>query len=201
SILNLVIVLGLKNPRVGLLNNGEEEEKGNEVTKEVYKIFKKSSLNFIGNVEGKELYKGTADVVVTDGFVGNITLKVSESLADMIGKSLKDIFTKNWRSKLGYLLLKPYLEIFRKRVDYSEYGGAPLLGVNGICIIAHGSSSPKAIKNAIRQAKELIERDVNTHIKEDIKLNVDIQPPEAKSGGLLSAIKEIVKFSRKKEGE
>lgn len=194
-------VLGINNPKVGIINNGEEEEKGNEVTKEVYKIFKKSSLNFIGNVEGKELYKGTADVVVTDGFVGNITLKVSESLADMIGKSLKDIFAKNWRSKLGYLLLKPYLEIFRKRVDYSEYGGAPLLGVNGICIIAHGSSSPKAIKNAIRQAKELIERDVNTHIKEDIKLNVDIQPPEAKSGGLLSAIKEIVKFSRKKEGE
>lgn len=194
-------VLGRDNPRVGILNNGEEEDKGNEITKEVHKVLKKSTLNFIGNVEGKELYKGAADVVVSDGFVGNITLKVSESLADMIGKALKGIFTKSWRSKLGYLLIKPYLESFKKSVDYSEYGGAPLLGVNGICIIAHGSSSPKAIKNAIRQAGEFVKGKVNIHIQEDIERNITIQPSEVKKGGVLRALKEIVSFSGKKETE
>ena len=192
-------VLGRDNPRVGILNNGEEEDKGNEITKEVHKVLKKSTLNFIGNVEGKELYKGAADVVVSDGFIGNITLKVSESLADMIGKALKGIFTKSWRSKLGYLLIKPYLESFKKSVDYSEYGGAPLLGVNGICIIAHGSSSPKAIKNAIRQAGEFVKGKVNIHIQEDIERNITIQPSEVKKGGVLRALKEIVSFSGKKE--
>ena len=193
-------VLGRDNPKVGILNNGEEEDKGNEITKEVHKVLKKSTLNFIGNVEGKDLYKGgTTDVVISDGFVGNITLKVSESLADMIGKALKGVFTKNWRSKLGYFLIKPYLESFKKSVDYSEYGGAPLLGVNGICIIAHGSSSPKAIKNAIRQAGEFVKGNVNTHIQEDIERNIKIQPIEVKKGGVLRALKEIVSFSREKE--
>jgi len=194
-------VLERENPKVGIINNGEEEDKGNEATKEAYKIFKKSSLNFIGNVEGKELYKGAADVIVSDGFVGNITLKVSESLADMIGKSLKAVFARSWRSKLGYILVKPYLDEFKKKVDYSEYGGAPLLGVNGVCIIAHGSSSPKAIKNAIRQAGEFLNRKVNTHIQEDIELNMNVQPPDVKKGGVLMALKEIVSFSTRKEGE
>ncbi|MBI4378107.1 MAG: phosphate acyltransferase PlsX [Nitrospinae bacterium] len=194
-------ILDRDEPRVGVINNGEEEDKGNEATKEVYKMFKKSSLNFIGNVEGKELYQGTADVIVSDGFVGNIALKVSESLADMIGRSLKDLFSKNWRSRLGYLMVKPYLEAFKKSVDYSEYGGAPLLGVNGVCIIAHGSSSPKAIKNAIRQAGELIHRKINTHIREDIELNINIQPSDIKKGGVLRVIKRIVGLSTKREGE
>lgn len=194
-------VLEREAPKVGIINNGEEEDKGNEATKEAYKLLKKSSLNFIGNIEGKELYKGTADVIVSDGFVGNIILKASESLADMIGKSLKSMFTKSWRTKLGYILVKPYLDEFKKKVDYSEYGGAPLLGVNGVCIIAHGSSSPKAIKNAIRLAGEFLNRKVNVHISKDIELNMNIQPPEVKKGGVLMALKEIVSFSKKKEEE
>lgn len=194
-------ILNREKPRVGIINNGEEQDKGNEATKEAYKMLKKSSLNFIGNVEGKELYKGLADVIVSDGFVGNIALKVSESLAGMIEGSLRDLFMKSWRSKLGYLLINPYLKEFKRTMDYSEYGGAPLLGVNGVCIIAHGSSSPKAIKNAIRQAIELLNGKVNAHIQEDIELNIGIQPLEVKKGGVLKALKEIVSFSKKKEDE
>jgi phosphate acyltransferase len=166
-------ILGKEDPGVGLLSIGEEDGKGNEITKEVFQMLKKSHINFIGNVEGKEVYRGNADVIVCDGFTGNVALKISESLAEMIGTNLKRLFQTNWASKLGYFFIKPHLAEFKKKVDHSETGGAPLLGINGVCIIAHGSSSPKAIKNAIIRAQELIEKKVNQHIQDDIEFNLE----------------------------
>jgi phosphate acyltransferase len=165
-------ILGKQNPRVGLLSIGEEDGKGNEVVKEAFQLLKASHINFIGNIEGKEVYRGNADVIVCDGFTGNVALKISESLAEMIGTNLKRMFQSNWLSKMGYLLLKPQLDEFKKKVDYSETGGAPLLGVNGVVIIAHGSSSAKAIKNAINRASELSEKNINAHIREGIESNL-----------------------------
>ncbi len=165
-------VLGLENPRVGLLSIGEEDVKGNEMTKNVFKMLKSCHINFIGNVEAKGVYSGQADVIVCDGFTGNIALKISQSMAEMIGQLLKDVFNASWLSKLGYLLIKPHLDKKKKAVDYSETGGAPLLGVNGVCIIAHGRSSPKALKNAINRAREMVDKNVNQHIQEDIETNL-----------------------------
>jgi len=179
-------ILDKENPGVGLLSIGEEDSKGNEITKEVFQMLKNSHINFIGNLEGKEVYRGNADVIVCDGFTGNVALKISESLAEMIGTNLKNIFKTNWASKLGYFFLKPHLAEFKKKVDYSETGGAPLLGINGVCIIAHGSSSPKAIKNAIKRAKELIEKKINQHIQDDIEFNLG-----DRKGGLWSQFKNI----------
>jgi phosphate acyltransferase len=182
-------ILEKENPSVGLLSIGEEDGKGNEIVKDTFQMLKKSHINFIGNVEGKEVYRGNADVIVCDGFTGNVALKISESLAEMIGTNLKLMFQNNWISKLGYLLLKPQLVQFKKRVDHSETGGAPLLGVNGVVIIAHGSSSPKAIKNAIHRAYELSDKNIIEHIKEDIELNLlDV---EGGKGTLWKQIKSI----------
>jgi phosphate acyltransferase len=182
-------ILGKQNPRVGLLSIGEEDGKGNEIVKEAFQMLKASHINFIGNVEGKEVYRGNADVIVCDGFTGNVALKISESLAEMIGTNLKRMFQSNWLSKLGYILLKPQLEEFKKKVDYSETGGAPLLGVNGVVIIAHGSSSAKAIKNAINRARELSEKNINAHIREGIESNfTDV---EASRGTIWKQIKSI----------
>ena len=182
-------ILGKENPRVGLLSIGEEDGKGNEIVKEVFQMLKASHINFIGNIEGKEVYRGNADVIVCDGFTGNIALKISESLAEMIGTNLKRMFQNSWASKLGYLLLKPQLDQFKKKVDYSETGGAPLLGVNGVVIIAHGNSSPKAIKNAINRARELCEKNINEHIREDIESN--LTDVEAAKGTIWKQIKSI----------
>ena len=179
-------ILGKDNPRVGLLSIGEEDMKGNETTKEAFKMLKKSHINFIGNVEGKEVYRGNADVIVCDGFTGNVALKISESLAEMIGTSLKNMFTAGMTTKLSYMLLKPHLMELKKTVDYSEKGGAPLLGINGVCIIAHGSSSSKAIKNAIFRAHEFIEKRINMHICEDIESNLEDR------GSFWQHLKEIV---------
>ena len=179
-------ILEKENPGVALLSIGEEDSKGNEITKEVFQMLKNSHINFIGNLEGKEVYRGNADVIVCDGFTGNVALKISESLAEMIGANLKTLFKKNWVSKIGYFLLKSQLAEFKKKVDYSETGGAPLLGINGVCIIAHGSSSPKAIKNAIIRAKELIEKKINQHIQDDIEFNLG-----ERKGGLWNQIKNI----------
>ena len=166
-------VCGIKQPKVSLLNLGEEKTKGNMLTQATYRIMQGNpDYNFIGNIEGKEVYRGNADVIVCDGFIGNVALKISESLAEMIGTNLKLMFQSNWVSKLGYLLLKPQLIDFKKKVDHSETGGALLLGLNGVVIIAHGSSSPKAIKNAINRAQELSEKKIIDHIKEDIELNL-----------------------------
>jgi len=167
-------ILGKDIPEVGLLSIGEEDSKGNEVTREVFQMLKNSHLNFIGNIEGKEVYRGNADVIICDGFTGNIALKISESLAEMINANLKQLFMSSWATKLGYFFLKQHFLAFKKSVDYSETGGAPLLGVNGVCIIAHGSSSPKAIKNAINRAKELVDKEMNEHIREDIESNLAV---------------------------
>jgi glycerol-3-phosphate acyltransferase PlsX len=179
-------ILEKENPSVGLLSIGEEDSKGNEITKEVFQMLKSSHINFMGNLEGKEVYRGNADVIVCDGFTGNIALKISESLAEMIGTNLRNIFMTNWASKLGYFFLKPHLAEFKKKVDHSETGGAPLLGINGVCIIAHGSSSPKAIKNAVKRANELVEKKINQHIQDDIELNLD-----ERKGGIWKSIKNI----------
>jgi glycerol-3-phosphate acyltransferase PlsX len=192
-------ILGKENPRVGLLSIGEEDGKGNEIVKEVFQMLKASHINFIGNIEGKEVYRGNADVIVCDGFTGNIALKISESLAAMIGTNLKRMFQSNWASKLSYLLLKPQLDEFKKKVDYSETGGAPLLGVNGVVIIAHGSSSPKAIKNAIHRACELCEKNINEHIREDIESN--LMDVEAAKGNIWKQIKEMAFGGESEEGE
>jgi phosphate acyltransferase len=166
-------ILGKPQPKIGLLSVGEEDVKGNEVTKEAFKILNASSLNFIGNLEGRDVYSGHADVVVCDGFTGNIALKISEGLAETIGKLLKREIASSFMGKLGYLILKKPFGRFQRRVDYAEYGGAPLLGVNGISIICHGRSSPKAIKNAVRVARTLADNRVNQRIATDIEESMD----------------------------
>jgi glycerol-3-phosphate acyltransferase PlsX len=158
-------ILGIARPRVGLLSVGEEEGKGNDLTREAYEELRESSLNFIGNVEGRDIYNGNCDVVVADGFTGNVALKISESLADMLGAMIKEELRRDVRSRLGAALALPAFERFRKRVDYTEMGGAPLLGIDGAAVICHGSSPPKAIKNAVRVASEWAKAGLNEHIR------------------------------------
>ena len=140
-------------PRVGLLSIGEEEGKGNELTKETFRVLKETGLNFIGNAEGRDVYNGNADVVVCDGFIGNVVLKASEALGEFVSTTLRQEMTRSWTRKIGGLLARSAFEGLKKRMDYSEYGGAPLLGVKGGCIVCHGRSNAKAIKNAIRVAR------------------------------------------------
>jgi len=164
--------LGLPRPRVGLLSIGEEESKGNELTREVFKELEdEASLNFIGNVEGRAVFNGTTDVIVCDGFTGNVALKISESVLDAMFTLLREELGKDLRGKAGSLLLLPAFERFKRRVDPSEYGGAPLLGVNGVCVISHGRSTGRAIKNAVRAAAECVANKVITHIREGIALS------------------------------
>ncbi|TAN45510.1 MAG: phosphate acyltransferase PlsX [Nitrospirae bacterium] len=164
-------IFGQKSPRIALLSIGEEDSKGNEVTKEALKLLKGSSLNFIGNIEGREIFEGNAEVVVCDGFTGNIVLKVSEGLAEAIMKTLRKEINDAPAGKLGYLLIKPALKKFKKRTDYSEYGGAPLLGINGTCIISHGRSSSRAIKHAIKVAGEMASHRVHQKIAESLGID------------------------------
>lgn len=161
-------ILNRPNPKIGLLNIGEEESKGTEVIKETRELFEKSSLNFIGNVEGKDLFSGKSDIVICDGLLGNVALKVTESVVETMQFFLKKHLLSNPLGKLGLLFLRPSLLRFKKELDYSEYGGAPLLGVNGVVIIGHGRSNANAIKNAIRVAKEEVERKFNEKILEAI---------------------------------
>jgi len=167
-------VMRIDKPRVGLLSNGEEESKGIDLTREANELLKRSSLNYIGYVEGRDIYKGGVDVVVCDGFVGNIILKTSEGVFEVLGQVLKEEISKSYLSKLGYLLSKKSFSNFKKKFDYSEYGGAPLLGVDGTVIISHGRSSSTAIKNAVRIASELVERDVTRHFLEHMEKNEDL---------------------------
>jgi glycerol-3-phosphate acyltransferase PlsX len=153
-------------PKVGLLNIGEEESKGTDFVKETFELLSRSKLNFIGNVEGKDLFSGKCDCIVCDGFVGNVALKVSESLAEALHAFLKKHLKSNPLGIVGFFLLKSSFRRFKAETDYSEYGGAPLLGVDGVVIIGHGRSNAKAIKNAIRVAKEEVERQVNAKILE-----------------------------------
>jgi len=158
-------VVGVENPRIGVLSNGSEPGKGNQVTIASYELLHKSKLNFIGNIEGDEIYRGKADVVVCDGFIGNVVLKVSESIPDIIREFLKEEIKKSFWYKVGFLLAKPAFRVLKTKTDYSEFGGAPLLGVNGACIISHGRSNGEAIKNAILKAIKFSREKVNDKIE------------------------------------
>lgn len=162
------MIFDLEAPRVGLLSIGEEEGKGNELTKETFRVLKETGLNFMGNAEGRDVFNGNADVIVCDGFIGNVVLKASEALGEMVGNMLKTEVTRTATRKMGALILKGAFSDIRKRMDYSEYGGAPLLGVNGGCIISHGRSSAKAIRNAIRVAREFATKRIDTKIRTKI---------------------------------
>lgn len=162
-------VLKVKRPRVGLLSIGEEEHKGNALTREATPLLKALDIHFIGNVEGRDLFSGIADVIVCDGFVGNVALKVSEGLVEMIRGMLRESLEATVTRKIGYALSRSAYTDFKKRVDYSEYGGAPLLGVKGVCIICHGRSDSNAIKNAIRVAADFADSQINQRIQDGLR--------------------------------
>ena len=161
-------VLGIPNPRVGIVSTGEEEGKGNILVKETFKLLKESDLNFIGNVEGKDIPAGLADVVVTDGFSGNVVIKLSEGVVSLLMRVMEEEIKRRPMAVLGALLAKSALREVKSRLDYSEYGGAPLLGVDGVVIIGHGRSNAKAIKNMVRVGKEAVEKGMLEAIKEGV---------------------------------
>lgn len=158
-------IFGTRRPTVGLLSIGEEETKGNELTREAFQLLKHLPLNFVGNVEGRDLYNGEVDVIVADGFVGNVALKTSEGVANLVRATLKEALRATITRQVGYLLSRSAFSDFKKRLDHTEYGGAPLLGIKGVCIITHGSSNANAIKNAVRVAAEFSESQVNEEIQ------------------------------------
>lgn len=164
-------IMGVENPRIGLLSNGEEESKGNDLTRETSALLRKISLDYVGYVEGRDIFNGKVEVVVCDGFVGNVVLKLSEGLAEAVGAMLKEEIASSFLSKVGYLLVRRAFKNFKKKVDYAEYGGAPLLGIDGVGMICHGGSNPKAIKNAIRFAHEYAQKGVNQRMAEKLQEN------------------------------
>src|SRR6478609_3596530 len=161
-------IFGTKRPKVGLLSIGEEETKGNLLTREAFQLLKQLPLNFVGNVEGRDLYNGNVDVIVADGFVGNVALKISEGVVNLVRAALKEALQATVTRQVGYLLSRSAFTDFKKRLDHTEYGGAPLLGLKGVSIITHGSSNANAIKNAIRVASEFAENRVNDEIEKGI---------------------------------
>jgi phosphate acyltransferase len=167
-------MFGTAHPRVGLLSIGEEETKGNDLTKEAFQLLKQLPLNFVGNVEGRDLYNGHVDVIVADGFVGNVALKISEGVANLVRYTLKESLKATITRQVGYLLSRSAFADFKKRLDHTEYGGAPLLGVKGVCFITHGSSNANAIKNAIRVAAEFAQGNINEKIEKGL---LSIQSP------------------------
>lgn len=169
-----------RNPLVGLLSIGEEKSKGNETTIASHKLLSAADLNFAGNIEGRDILKGRADVVVCDGFVGNIILKFAESIDSFLGEFVRRRVKINLLAKIGALLLKPAFRDIKRNLDYAEYGGAPLLGINGVSIICHGGSSPKAIKNAVGLARTMVVKDINRQIEDRIAANGDLDVLEAK---------------------
>ncbi|CAG1771258.1 partial glycerol-3-phosphate acyltransferase PlsX, partial [uncultured bacterium] len=175
-------VLKKDRPKVGLLSNGEEEAKGNDLTRETHALLKESSINYVGYVEGRDIYRGEIDVVVTDGFVGNVVLKLSEGLVEAFTTMLKNEIMASVPAKIGYMLSKGAFKNLKKKIDYAEYGGAPLLGVEGNCIISHGRSNAKAMRNAIVRAHEYARSRVNDHLTEEIEKNKDLAAREAVSG-------------------
>lgn len=164
-------VLGYQNPRIGLMSVGGEDMKGNELTKETFKLLERSNLNFVGNVEGHDVFEGKVEVIVCDGFVGNVVLKTSESLARALFHWIKAELSRTLVRQMGGKIIQPALQTIWVKTDPAEYGGAPLLGINGICIIAHGASSPKAIRNAIRVARESLNYQLTHHIVEQVRIN------------------------------
>ncbi len=170
-------ILGIENPRVGLLSIGEEEGKGNELVKETYPLLKQTQLNFLGNAEGTDIYAGTFDVIVCDGFVGNIILKTSESLGLAVVSMIKEEVKKSLLARIGAVFMMPALNRFRKKADFTEYGGIPLLGAKKPVIITHGKANAKAIRNAIKVAGEFLKKDFNNKLVQNIK---ELIPAEAK---------------------
>jgi glycerol-3-phosphate acyltransferase PlsX len=162
------VIFRTPRPRVGLLSIGEEEHKGNELTRSATPLLKALPIHFIGNVEGRDIYAGDTDVIVCDGFIGNVALKVSEGLVEMVYQMLRESLEATITRKIGYVLARKAFKEFKKRVDYSEYGGAPLLGVKGVCIITHGRPNANAIKNAIRVAAEFADGNVNERIEAEL---------------------------------
>jgi glycerol-3-phosphate acyltransferase PlsX len=162
-------IMRKEEPRIGILSNGEEEGKGNELTREVHEVLSKTDLNYIGYVEGQDLNSGLVDVIVCDGFVGNVALKISEGLWETISAILKWEARDNLRAKVAYFLMKGVMRRLEKKMDYSEHGGAPLLGINGNCVISHGHSNAKAIMNAILLASSLAKNKLNEHLAQEIK--------------------------------
>ncbi len=162
------VVLGVDSPRVGLLSIGEEETKGNDLTREAHRLLKAAPVNFIGNVEAREVYTGQADVIVCDGFTGNIALKISEGLVETVEALLGEELQGTFSSQVGFLLSRRAFRRFRRRVDYSEYGGAPLLGVAGLCIVGHGRSSVKAVRNAVAMAARFAGSDFLRRVEQEI---------------------------------
>lgn len=168
-------ILNVAEPRIGLVNIGEEPGKGNELARESHERLAAGGLRFVGNVEGRDIFKGAADVVVTDGFTGNVVLKFVESVSSWVGVILRSEIKHHLLSRLGALLMLPTFRRIRKRLDYAEYGGAPLLGVNGVCIIGHGKSSPRAVMNGVRVAARFVENNVNRQI-EDLLAREGVDP-------------------------
>ena len=158
-------VLHVTNPRVGLLSIGEEDSKGNSLTRDTLPLLRQLPINFIGNVEGRDLFNARCDVAVCDGFVGNVALKTSEGVARLVSVSLRQSLKSTVTSQVGALLSRKAFAEFKKSLDYSEYGGAPLLGVQGVCIVGHGSSNERAIMNGIRVAAEFAQAEVNSGIE------------------------------------
>ncbi len=158
-------VFGIEKPRVALLSNGEEETKGSQLVQEAHRLLKMSDLNFIGNIDGKDISKGVADVVVCDGFTGNVVMKATEGLSEMLFDSLHQALTRQLHFKVAASILRPAFSEVRKQLDYTEYGGAPLLGVDGVVIVAHGRSDAKAIKNALGVAKQAVEQNMLAALK------------------------------------
>jgi glycerol-3-phosphate acyltransferase PlsX len=161
-------MFGTRRPRVGLLSIGEEETKGNELTREAFQLLKQLPINFMGNVEGRDLYNGKVDVIVADGFVGNVALKISEGVAHLVRNTLKESLRATITRQVGALLSRSAFADFKKRLDHTEYGGAPLLGIKGVCFITHGSSNANAIKNALRVSAEFAERSINVEIEREL---------------------------------
>jgi len=161
-------IFGTRRPKVGLLSIGEEEGKGNELTRESFHLLKQLPIDFVGNVEGRDLYNGEVDVIVTDGFVGNVALKTSEGVVNLVRATLKEALKSTITRQVGALLSRSAFADFKKRLDHTEYGGAPLLGLKGVCIITHGSSNANAIKNALRVAAEFAESGVNEKIEKGL---------------------------------
>lgn len=186
-------ILGEKEPRIGLLSNGEEEGKGNELTREVHEILSETDMNYVGYVEGRDLNSGEVDVIVCDGFVGNVALKISEGLWETISTILKGEAKDNIRAKVGYFVMRRAIRRLEKKLDYSEYGGAPLLGINGNCVICHGSSNAKAIMNAILLASNLAKNKLNDHLSQELKEKRDMlrlgqRRQEKNNNGLIKAV-------------
>jgi len=160
--------MGIERPRVGLLSIGEEETKGNDLTRDAHRLLKASTLHFVGNVEPRDIFSGQADVIVCDGFTGNVALKLSEGLVEMVEDLLGEELQSTFSSQVGYLLSRRAFRRFRKRVDYSEYGGAPLMGVAGLCIVGHGRSSAKAVRNAVAMASRFVSGGVLGRVEQEI---------------------------------